>query len=65
MNKFLEQGGTRKEYEQKYKNLNHLFYEKEWFINLAKKYNLKVKIIDQDYKKYGYAKYRFNAIYQK
>ena len=33
MNKFLEQGGTRKEYEQKYKNLNHLFYKKEWFIN--------------------------------
>ena len=65
MNLFIEQGGTKEEYEQKYKDLSHLFYEKEWFIGLAKKYNLKVKIIDQDYKKYDYAKYRFNAIYQK
>ena len=65
MNKFIDQGGTQQEYERKYKNLNHLSYEKEWFIGLAKKYNLQVKIIDQDYKKYDYAKYRFNAIYQK
>ena len=62
---FIEEGFSQEEYEKKYKGLDHLFYEKDWFLNSAKKYNLRANIIDQNYKNYGNSEFRFNVILEK
>ena len=59
------QGLEAGEYENKYKGLEHLFYEKEWFISFAKKHNLNIEIFDQNFKKYGNSELRFNVIMKK
>ena len=63
--KFIEQGGSEQEYLEKYSNLDHKFYDKEWFIQQGKKYALVTTIKDQKYEKHENAKYRFNVFYNK
>lgn len=53
------------EYDEKYKNLNHLFYEKNWFIEFAKKNNCQVQIEDQNIQNYLNSSLRFNVIMEK
>ena len=60
--KYQEQGLSEEEYEKKYSGLNHLFFKKDWFVNHAKKRNLKIKIFDQKCNEYYNSRYRFNVI---
>ena len=53
------------EYKKKYEGLEHLFYEKKWFENIAKEFGLKVNIFDQTYEKYSNSSLRFNVIMEK
>lgn len=59
------QGLNAEEYNEKYKDLEHLFYEKEWFVNFANKNGLKIDVFDQDFKEYGNSKLRFNVIMER
>ena len=63
--KFVEEGFSKEEYEKKYKGLDHLFYDKNWFLDLARKYNLKANIVDQNYQNYGNSEFRFNVFLEK
>jgi len=56
---------TKEEYEKKYEGLEHLFYAKEFFIQIAEEYNLKIEIWDQDFEQYNNSKFRFNVIMRK
>lgn len=49
------------EYEKKYKGLGHFYYDKEWFFDVAKKHNYKIKIFDQNINNYGNNCFRFNV----
>lgn len=55
----------RDEYFVKYKGLEHLFYEKKWFKDIANEFNLKVYIFDQNFETYINSKFRFNVIMEK
>lgn len=54
-----------KEYKKKYGSYTHLFYKKSFFKDLAKKNNLEIKIINQNFKNYENSKYRYNVIFQR
>ena len=56
---------TKEEYKQKYNGLNHMFYHKGWFENIAQEFNLKCEIFDQDFSDYGNSTLRFNVIMTK
>lgn len=53
------------EYEKKYKGLEHLYYEKEWFVEMAKTLKLDIEVFDQQIANYGNNKYRFNVVFRK
>jgi trans-aconitate methyltransferase len=50
------------EYKEKYKGLNHMFYSKGWFEDIAQEFNLKCEIFDQDFPGYGNSNLRFNVV---
>ena len=54
-----------KVYKEKYSGLDHMFYEKIWFEDIAKEYNLKINIFDQTYTQYTNSKLRFNVVMEK
>jgi trans-aconitate methyltransferase len=56
---------NKEEYIEKYKGLEHLFYEKKWFKEIAREFDLKITIYDQDYKNYSNSSLRFNVIMEK
>lgn len=56
---------TKAEYEEKYRGLEHLFYSKEWFVDLAKELSLKIIIFDQGFENYTNSKLRFNVVMEK
>lgn len=56
---------NKEEYEKKYAGLEHLFYEKSWFENLAKELGLKITIFDQTFENYSNSSLRFNVIMEK
>ena len=56
---------NEQDYKTKYQGLEHMFYNKEWFENIAKEFNLKIDIFDQTFKKYSNSKLRFNVIMEK
>jgi trans-aconitate methyltransferase len=58
-------GMNKEEYKQKYNGLNHMFYHKGWFENIAQEFNLKCEIFDQDFSDYGNSTLRFNVIMTK
>ena len=56
---------TKDDYKQKYAGLEHLFYTKDFFINIAKEHDLDIEIWDQSFEKYNNSKFRFNVIMRK
>ena len=56
---------TQEKYNLKYKGLEHMFYSKEWFENIAKELNLKIDIFDQSFQNYTNSELRFNVIMEK
>jgi len=42
-----------------------LFYEKNWFIEIAKEFNLKISVFDQTFEDYSNSNLRFNVIMEK
>jgi len=52
-------------YEKHYKALTHIFYEKAWFMDLGKKYNLECEIFNLDISGYENSRYRFNFYFNK
>lgn len=55
----------KEKYQEKYKGLDHLFYEKEWFEAIGKRLGLKVSIFDQCFESYSNSNLRFNVIMEK
>ncbi len=53
------------EYERKYKDLNHLFYTKNWFRSIAEELGLNIEIVDQEFEGYGNSHFRFNVFITK
>ena len=53
------------EYKLKYSGLEHMFYDKNWFKELADSLNCKIKTFDQTFEKYSNYKLRFNVIMEK
>ena len=58
-------GMSKDAYMKKYKGLEHMFYSKEWFKDVAKELNVKITVFDQTFKSYTNAKLRFNVILEK
>lgn len=56
---------TDKEYEEKYNGLEHLYYTKQWFVDIANEYNLKIEIEQQNINNYKNNMYRFNVFMYK
>ena len=56
---------SKEQYQEKYKDLDHTFYDKDWFVSIAKEFGLKVEIFDQDFENYTNSKLRFNVIMEK
>jgi len=50
------------QYEEHYKGLEQLQFDKQWFMDFARLNNLKIKIFDQTYTIYENSQYRFNVI---
>jgi len=53
---------TTPNYDTDYKGLKHFYYEKQWFIDFAKKHNLHLTIFDQCIPNYENSKYRFCVV---
>jgi SAM-dependent methyltransferase len=53
------------EYEKKYSGLSHLYYHKDWFLDLEKKFPVKIQICDQQIMGYGNSDFRFNVLITK
>ena len=53
------------EYARLYKDYPHLFYKKTWFEEIARKFNLKYTIIDQNVPGHTYSPFRFNCYFEK
>ncbi len=49
------------QYWEKYNACPHLFYEKQWFLDICNKFGLKATIEDQRIENYENAKFRFNV----
>lgn len=63
--KFKEEGLSETDYWNKYRDLNQLFFSKEFFKDFGKKHHCEVLISPQDNANYGNSKYRFNVVFQK
>lgn len=53
------------EYERKYCGLHHRFFERSFFVKLAKRHRCQIEIFDQHIKAYQNAQFRFNLIMEK
>lgn len=53
------------EYEKKYKDLNHLYYSKDWFGQVLSTAAVKITIEDQYIENYSNSQYRFNVFIYK
>ena len=56
---------SEEEYEDKYSGLNHLFYDKSFFIDTAKGLNCSTEVFPQNIEQYGNNPFRFNVIITK
>lgn len=52
------------EYKKKYDGLQHLYYDRHWFLN-PDLYYFSIEIFNQEINHYGYNDFRFNVIYKK
>ncbi|MGP1561790.1 MAG: hypothetical protein ACTTIC_06855 [Helicobacteraceae bacterium] len=55
----------RQAYKQKYEKLDHLFYSKDWFRDLARELGAKLSIYEQNIAGYKNTGLRFNVIMEK
>jgi len=53
------------EYKEKYRGLEHMFYDKSWFEEIAKECQVKIEIFDQTFEHYSNAQLRYNVIMEK
>lgn len=53
------------DYKIKYAGLEHLYYDRDWFISLGKKYGLETFIMNQSIDQYKNNDFRFNCIFKK
>jgi len=53
------------EYQERYDGLEHLYYDKNWFIEMAYKYNCDIKIEEQHIDGYANSAYRYNVFLEK
>jgi SAM-dependent methyltransferase len=51
-------------FEEKYKGLDHLYFDKSWFLDFAEEHGCDIEIYNQQLE-YGNSKYRFNCIIRK
>ena len=63
--KFKENGLSENDYWDKYRDLEYLFYNKDFFSDFAIQNNLKIKISPQTNVHYGNSKLRFNVVFGK
>ena len=63
--KFKENGLSENDYWDKYRDLDYLFYNKDFFYDFAIQNNLKIKIFPQTNVYYGNSKLRFNVIFDR
>ena len=56
---------SQQEYQDRYRGLSHLFYDKDWFERIATDFNCSVEIFDQTFEEYSNSELRFNVIMQK
>jgi len=56
---------TDKEYEKRYQGLDHLYYDKKWFVNIAKALDCDIEIEDQVIQNYASSTYRYNVFLKK
>lgn len=52
-------------YEEKYRGLDHLYFPRSWFRDIADTHGLEITITDQDIPHYGNSRFRFNVILRK
>jgi SAM-dependent methyltransferase len=55
----------RGEYDRKYLGLKHLYYDRQWFGDLASAHGCECSIFDQKIRDYGNNQFRFNCIFEK
>jgi trans-aconitate methyltransferase len=53
------------EYDRKYRGLNHLHYEREWFTRFSDTFGCSIEIFDQEIKEYANSRFRFNVVFKK
>ncbi|NMB80141.1 MAG: methyltransferase domain-containing protein [Methanomicrobiales archaeon] len=53
------------EYEEKYRGLDHLYFPRSWFQDIADAHGLAITIADQQIPHYGNSRFRFNVIMMK
>ena len=56
---------SEEEYKDKYSGLNHLFYDKTFFIDIAERSGYSTEIFPQKIMQYGNNSFRFNVIITK
>jgi hypothetical protein len=49
-------------YDEKYNGLDHLYFDKEWFLTYSEERKCNLIFLDQKIHNYGNSKYRFNCI---
>ena len=52
---------TSEEYEKKYAGLNHTYYDREWFVSIAKEHELDIEIFDGCVPNYAQNQFRFGV----
>ncbi len=53
------------EYDKKYEGLPHLYYQKEWFNEISRKYGCRIEIFEQNIDGYINSPFRFNIVMKK
>jgi trans-aconitate methyltransferase len=53
------------EYDKQYKDLKHLYYDREWFTQFSDESGYKIEIFNQNIKEYGNSQFRFNVVIKK
>jgi trans-aconitate methyltransferase len=53
------------EYDKKYEGLSHLYYQKDWFDEICRKYGCRIEIFDQNIDGYVNSPFRFNIVMKK
>ncbi len=52
------------DYDEKYKGLGHIYFDKKWFLDFAEEHDCRIELFDQQLE-YENSRYRFNCIMHK